>query len=309
MFRHGRWFDRSKRVAMKKPNFFVLGAPKCGTTTICSWLAAHEQVFFSPQKEPNFFNTDSKHRGTFRLDRYEQYFEGAEAKHKAVGEGSVWYLASLEAVKNILEYSPDARFIVCVRNPVEAAVSLHNQAVYSAHETIRDFREAWEAQWRRQSGEEEIPATCLELAHLLYGESCLYGKQIARLLDTVSADRVLFITLDEIKLDPRSVYLQTLAHLGVEDDGKTVFEWKNAARSRRFPRLANLVQYITVAKARHEVHWGTGLGAIINRLNTRERSAPPIDLGMRQELRGYFSADICLCAKLIGKDLSRWYKE
>ncbi|MEM7278566.1 MAG: sulfotransferase, partial [Pseudomonadota bacterium] len=186
---------------MQKPNFFVLGAPKCGTTTICSWLAAHDQVFFSPQKEPHFFNTDSKQRGTFTLDRYEQYFASADSRHKAVGEGSVWYLASTAAVSNILEYSPAARFIVCLRNPIEAAVSMHNQSLYTGDETIVNFRDAWQAQWDRESGKEKIPASCLEVTRLLYGKACLFGQQVSKLFDAVDTQRVLIITLDEIKAD------------------------------------------------------------------------------------------------------------
>jgi hypothetical protein len=94
--------------------------------------------------------------------------------------------------------------------------------------------------------------------------------------------------------------------LGVKDDGRTAFEWKNAAKTRRSMMLANLMQYVVVAKARYQVHWGVGLGAILNRLNTREASPPPIDSSMRQELRDYFYDDIRLCESLIGKDLSHW---
>lgn len=43
---------------MIKPNFFIVGAPKCGTTSLAHWLAGHPQVFMSPVKEPHFFNTD-----------------------------------------------------------------------------------------------------------------------------------------------------------------------------------------------------------------------------------------------------------
>ena len=45
---------------MIRPNFFILGAPKCGTTSVAAWLSEHQEVYMSPTKEPHFFNTDHK---------------------------------------------------------------------------------------------------------------------------------------------------------------------------------------------------------------------------------------------------------
>ena len=111
---------------MKKPNFFIIGAPKCGTTSLANWLAEHPRVFFSDTKEPHFFCTDG-YTGVKTLKQYEKLFEDAKPHHLAVGEGSTHYLFSKVAVPNILVYNPDARFIVCLRNPVDMAPSLHSE--------------------------------------------------------------------------------------------------------------------------------------------------------------------------------------
>src|SRR5262245_35065298 len=86
--------------AMKKPTFFIIGAPKCGTTSLAAWLADHPDIFMSPTKEPHYFNTDHK-RYLNSLAGYEQLFEDATDRHSAVGEASVWYLYSANAVENI----------------------------------------------------------------------------------------------------------------------------------------------------------------------------------------------------------------
>jgi hypothetical protein len=92
---------------MRKPNFFILGAPKCGTTSLWSWLRAHQDIFMSYVKEPNFFNSDDN-LGISNLTDYEELFRGASVSHAAVGEASVWYLSSAVAIQNILQYQPEA---------------------------------------------------------------------------------------------------------------------------------------------------------------------------------------------------------
>ncbi len=42
----------------RRPNFFIVGAPKCGTTAWVRYLEDHPDVYFSPSKEPHYFCTD-----------------------------------------------------------------------------------------------------------------------------------------------------------------------------------------------------------------------------------------------------------
>src|SRR3990167_9603139 len=107
---------------IKKPNFFILGAPRCGTTSLSTYLREHPNVFFSFPKEVNFFSSDI-YSSTLCSDisSYLKLFSNSEEIHLAVGEGSVFYLASNCAVPSILQFNPQAKFIVMVRNPVDMA--------------------------------------------------------------------------------------------------------------------------------------------------------------------------------------------
>src|SRR5581483_10303187 len=176
---------------MKKPDFFILGAPKCGTTSLAAWLAEHPDIYMSPEKEPHFFNTDHK-RYVTALEGYERLFEGASDRHAAVGEASVWYLSSEDAVANILAYNPAARFIVMLRNPVEMAPSLHEEQVFTGREEVRDFATAWDLQEARKRGH-DLPRLTWEPKHLLYGDMCRLGAQLERLFSRVPAERVKMI--------------------------------------------------------------------------------------------------------------------
>ncbi len=160
----------------KRPNFFILGAPKCGTTSLASWLSAHPNIFMSTPKEPRYFNTDYAAPDRPRsLEKYEQLFAEATPKHKAVGEATTGYLRSEKAVPAILKYAPSARFIVCLRNPIEMVQSVHAQLVKKGTEIEVSFERAWALQEVRRRGY-SIPKTCHDSKVLLYGQACTLGK-------------------------------------------------------------------------------------------------------------------------------------
>jgi len=57
-----------------KPNLFVLGAPKCGTTSLVHWLGQHSEIFFSPKKEPHYFFSPYR-RTPISFEKYQNYFK------------------------------------------------------------------------------------------------------------------------------------------------------------------------------------------------------------------------------------------
>lgn len=135
---------------MKRPNLFIIGAPKCGTTSLSRWMGQHPEIYFCPKKEPHYFNTDGM-QTVKTLDEYERLFESATDTHRVVAEGSTHYLYSSVAVPHILKYNPDAKFIVCLRNPVEMAPSLHSERLSWGRETVKSFEKAWDMQRNPQS--------------------------------------------------------------------------------------------------------------------------------------------------------------
>lgn len=80
---------------MKTPNFFIVGAPKCGTTAVYTYLSTHPDIFFPERaKEPHHFNTDMPgFRWYPEKDSYMALFASAEAQAASIrGEASVQYL-------------------------------------------------------------------------------------------------------------------------------------------------------------------------------------------------------------------------
>lgn len=289
-------------MTSKQPNFFIIGAPKCGTSSLAHWLGQHPQVYFSPVKEPHFYNTD--HRDPWRPteSEYAELFAGADG-HRAVGEGSVWYLASDRAVSNILAVNPDARFIVCLRNPVEMAPSLHHQVLFTGIETIPDFREAWAAQERRARGE-AIPREADEPAFLRYGPMCKLGEQLRRLYERVPRERVHLVFLEDMAKDPHSAYRGVTDFLGLDpvpQDLRRV----NEATARRSRLLTYATRKLYRLKRRAGFKASLGIGTRVERWN-RTQTEWQRDDDFADVLRDYFRDDIALLSELTGRDLSGW---
>ena len=291
---------------MKRPNFFIIGAPKCGTTSFAAWLAEHPKIYMSPLKEPHHFN-DEEPDGIRNLREYESLFEGAGEQHVAVGEASVRYLYSGCAVSNILRYAPDARFIVMIRNPVEMAPSLHEQRLFSLNEDVQDFETAWKLQAERALGH-FLPQGCLVPARLQYGAYCRLGEQLDRLLQKVPRERCKFILLDDIRRDPRAVYLDVLQFLGVPDDGRKSFPKMNVAKDRRSRAMARFITGLGRLKKRMGFSPVKGWGLLnrINRWNRAERPRPSISPTMKQVLIAYYRDDIRKMETILGRDLGKW---
>ncbi|MGE4481366.1 sulfotransferase domain-containing protein [Acidocella sp.] len=291
---------------MRKPNFFIIGAPKCGTTTLASWLGEHPQIFFSPVKEPHHFSTDLSVDGILEYDRYVALFNNATYKHRAVGEGSAFYLFSSEAVPNIEKYSDSqAKYVVCLRNPIKMAPSLHWDWRFFGDEHVKAFAKAWALSDKRLKGK-AVRKQCCDARVLAYKEVCKLGTQLARLYNTVSRERVHTVLLDDIEQDARSAYLSVLDFLGVDNDGRSRFDVKNAAKTLRVRQLEAVPTLLQRIKDTMGISRNLGIGEWIAKANKKLAPWPALSPELRHDLENHFREDILLLERLLGRDLSHW---
>ena len=247
------------------PNFFIVGAPKCGTTSLSSWLSSHPGIFISSPKEPFFFDCDIKSLVEFDRKSYLSLFDGASRDCKFVGEGSTTYAVSDVAIDNILDFNPAAKFIFLVRDPVKMAPALHEQEVYSLNETVRSFEEAWSLQEKRMRGE-CVPSGCVDKKKLMYRDICSLGSQLLRLKSKVPKESLFVGCLEDMKENPESFYLSVLNFLGVENDGRSVFLNENPSKVFRSKFLQKMI--ILAVRIRSFLGVTRGFGfSNINRVN------------------------------------------
>ncbi|HZD26112.1 MAG TPA: sulfotransferase [Alphaproteobacteria bacterium] len=297
-----------------RPNLFVVGAPKCGTTSLCDYLRQHPDIFISAPKEPLFFCTDQVHEEPWRVSdplRYLELFEpGAGQSWR--GEGSVWYLTSEAAAQRIGEVSPDARIIIMLRNPVDMAASLHAQFVFSGNETIADFAEAYAAQEARALGR-RMPRRAHAPAGLMYRDVGRYAAHVERYHRRFPPDQVKVLIFEEFVADLATGYRAVLEFLGVDPDIAPDFSIRNERHSVRSVALQRLL-------TKTPELWGTPLRArhggrqplreharlALLRYNTGGARTAGIDEDLRRRLHGDFADDIARLEDLLGRDLSLW---
>ena len=299
------------------PNFFIIGAPKCGTSALAQYLADHDHVFFCNPKEPFYFSDDypelSKQHEIPDDASYIALFSDADpAKHIAVGEGSTNYLASKTAIKRALEMSPDSKFIVMLRNPVHVAHAFHMEQIWDRNEDEKDFEAAWRLQDQRVKGD-RIPEACLAPQFLQYRDVASYADQRERFFALVPEDRRMVLFQEDLKTSPREIYVRTLTFLGLDDDRRDHFPVVNASHSHRFEWLANAVLrppkilepliWRFRTWARNTKPWY--IEAIKAKLRVKKKRDDMSD-AFEAELYGYFKPQVERLETMLETDLSGW---
>ncbi len=297
-----------------KPNFFIVGAPKCGTTALYEYLRPHPNIFMASHKEPHFFASDL---GTYpfikTLEEYTRLFADAGEQHLRVGEASVYYLRSQTAIANIREYSPDARLIAMFRNPVEMLHSFHAQLLYVAEESEADFETAWRLQEQRRNGI-GLPPRSRGSFLVQYAELARFGTQTERLLSVFPREQVKLILYDDFAASPQAVYDEVIAFLGIPHDGRREFPRINEGKRARLAWLRDFYRkppppLRSAFRGLKRAVGGEGISTVARKLvalNTVKERRAPLSPEFRAELVETFRDEVALLSRILGRDLSHW---
>lgn len=177
------------------PTFLVIGAAKCGTTSVCDILREHPDVFMPARKEIGYF---IRERSPADRAEYQALFRGA-GECTAVGEGSVAYTlpAHVErAAGSIQREIPECRLIYMVRHPVRRL----------------------ESDWKMRTLEGYEPGP-LKQALERYPDLVTIGAYWSHLSTYrrhFSDEQILVVFLEDFAENPGREMIRILRHLGVE---------------------------------------------------------------------------------------------
>lgn len=294
---------------MPRPDLFIVGAPKCGTTAMCRYLEAHPEVFLAERKDLHFFGSDLAFRGRRReeLAAYLARFDEA-GEARRVGEASVWYLYSARAAAEIAAFEPEARVIVMLRDPVEVMHALHSQYLLNGlgDEDITDFAEALAAEADRREGRRIPPHNRLPET-LQYRKVVRFSGQVARYLEVFGPERVHVLLQDELKADTAGAYRGVLEFLDVDPDFQPDLGRVNANKVVRSRALREVVAR-TPRGAKELLP--TGLRDRLRRglrsLNSKHARRPPLDPALRARLQAELRPEVEALEALLDRDLSAW---
>lgn len=254
----------------------------------------------SAKKELYFFDSDLRPSGSSppSLEQYLANFSAA-GDHKVIGEATPSYLRSERAPKEIKAFSPDARIVIMLRNPVDVMHSLHSSALHS-REPVADFEAAVEADARRSGPE-----------HIGYREFTDFLRQVQTYFDLFGRENVHTIIFDDLKENPGSVYQDTLRFLGVSLDFMPELTTMGANKSVRNIRLQRslvhppgVLHEITRALVPQRLRLRIQRSLLSSNFVARPR--PPMDPRFRMRLQKKFEPQLQELSKLLGRDVTTW---
>ncbi|MBN1515813.1 sulfotransferase domain-containing protein [Candidatus Sumerlaeota bacterium] len=301
----------------RRPDFIIVGAPKCGTTALCQYLRDHPQIFIPKIKEPHFFSDDMPgHRTVNTEEEYLKFFRTATDRHIAAGEGSVLSIYSSVALQNIKAFKPDIKIIFMLRNPADLVYSFYAQLLYTLEEDALAFEQAWALQEERMQGR-SLPPRLIDTTLVNYRNIGMLGEHAERVLQVFGREKVLFLLQDDLHRDSRAVYENTLSFLGVPSDGRTDFPRVNQSHANRSLLLANFIRRAAKlqAAARRALDSELLDGDLVTRLNPlnylrrmnlRVERRPPMNPDTRKMLQKTFADDIQKLSKLLDIPLDHW---
>ena len=286
------------------PNFFIIGAPKCGTTSLSIYLAEHPNVVMSLPKEPHYFSTDIENGRITDQSKYLACFS-ANQNSSAIGDASTLYLYSKVAINNILAFNKDAKFIVMLRNPTEVAFSFHQLALKIFSETETNFEKAWYLQTERAIGN-HVPKGCPDLKLLLYGEIAKFGFQVDRLLSKVNRHKVHFIYFDDFINKTDQIIQSVFNFLELTPNLQIDYQIHNKTKRIQYPQFTKMVNIALGVKKSLGIKSEFGIAARIHKKNITDGTPNQLNLSTLRMLADYFEKDIQTLSTLLNKDFSNW---
>jgi hypothetical protein len=280
------------------------------------YLRQHPRIGFADPKDSSFFATDMpKLRLVETMDDYLNKYFGhcAGQNYLAIGDGSVWHLYSKVAVRNILQFDPQARFIMMIRNPIELCRALYEIQYELLWEDQPTFERAWRLQVERYRGQ-CVPRLCRDARLLLYGDIGRLGEQVERVYKLIPSQQRLVIVFDDFVRDPAGAYSQVLAFLQVPHDGRKDFPKIAEGKRVRNRKLFEWASYppewamsiVSRAKRRVGIQKLNILPKIRAWLISTRLRKPEISERLKQEMRMHFAEDIDRLSAVLNRDLSHW---
>ena len=297
---------------MTMPNFFIIGAPSCGTTSLHYYLQQHPQIFMSKLKEPHFFsfsdkqfkeinigNTSYKELIVNSLEEYESLF--AEVSDElAVGEASASYIYSVETPKRIKECLPQAKLIVILRNPVDRAYSNYIRCIRNGHESIKNFRDALE--------QEPIRIQNNWAPKWFYKTKGFYYEQLKRYFDYFPKEQIMVCLHDQLTNQPELLIKNIFDFLEVDASfTPNMSERKNISVIPKYKRLNDfLISSHPIKRFLKLVLPQKVTNKAIKTVRNANLYKPNISYEIKHELILEYKADILKLQELINRDLAAW---
>jgi len=299
-----------------KPNLFMVGAAKCGTTSLYYYLSQHPDVFDCPVKEPHHFTANYELKflisGIIKntkpflaykdLSNYLALYKNAD-NYKIVVDASVAYIQFDKIANAIQNFNNKAKIIILLRNPIERAFSAYSHNKREGG--TLSFQEDLEIE------DQESVLGIFRWTH--YKKNGLYYENVKHYLDTFGQEKVLILFNEDLESNPQKVLSTVCDFLKIDASfvPKMDFTKQNTAHLPKNPKISHLVNNYSQGsmlwsglKKIFPIQFLRRLKIIINpSIPFQEKLS---DEKTIQQLKAYYIEDITKLETLLNRDLSAW---
>jgi Sulfotransferase domain len=281
----------------QQPSFIIIGAGKCGTTSLHSYLQQHPQIYICPKKETFFFINEASrasHRKWGAVESLEAYlslFESAPAG-AVIGEISTNYYRYPESAQQIHDLLPDVKIIAILRNPAERAFSSYQMFVREGHETAQ-FED-------------------ILTADNHYVNPGFYYRELTPFFEVFERQQIKILLYDDLCQNPTSFMQDLCRFIGVDE--QVALDMSQRQREGGIPKHQGLYALLTRPNPLRGAITSVLKLAVPLELRQQWRLSlvkkttqkARLSASARQQLLTLYHSDILQLQDLIGRDLSSW---
>lgn len=290
------WPPLHPEVIMPKPNLFIIGAAKSGTTSLHHALNQHPDLFMSGLKEPAFFVPELKYNPK-DPDWYLELFAGGEtARYR--GESTTHYTKRPlfpGVPQRVHAFAPDARLIYLMRDPIERAISHYWHNTRSIRKEFKETRPML-----RALREDDL--------YRAYGD---YAMQLRPWVEYFGREALLTLVYEELVADPGAVLSEVFDWLEVAPFGDASLDRQNARPAGRVEaRGFGLLEWL-----RHSALWERLAPAVPRKLKAFARrratriAPPPFEdesEAAREMLRPWAQESVAATSRFLDRSFPLW---
>lgn len=278
------------------PNFFIVGATRCGTSSLYEYLNKTSGIFMSEIKEPAFFSVSITRRKPIENeDEYLELFKNAKIE-QPIGEASTRYFIDPKSPSLIKNKITNAKIIVLLRDPVERAFSSY--LYYLRRENKEPFNMIM-----KRSMETNLTGDYL-LCLVVKGG--MYYEPVKRYIEAFGKDSVKIIFYEEFFTDIKNNFQDLLKFLGIESESPEIINTVFNEYKKPKNKTSKLVLSID------DLLWKIGIKSVLpflpNRKNLENKylesgEKPKMSEKEKQELIDFYQDDVEKLKNLLGRNL------
>ena len=286
------------------PSFLIIGAAKCGTTTLYNYLKEHPQVAMCQVKEPRFFafqdappdSEDPIMAGSICDPEVYRHAFTVNTLTRVTGEASPIYLSHPQAYRAIHAHNSEMKLIAVLRDPAERAFSHFLMSQRQGFEPEKDFVRAMGTpvvqlgNWRRKR------------PYVPYSK---YGRGLERFLSVFPRSQLLVLFSQDLNREPDRTLCKLTGFLDIDPHDSISPRRDNVGYAVRRPGLERLIRQANqfgVTRLMPTSLKSTMRG-MLRKSNKTERRMTPQE---RRAALDFLISDIEETERLLGVDLATW---